>query len=539
MKGYDTRERPDLSGPAEFLINRRRFLGAVGGFTALAALAACGADSQSAAGSTASTRLRVGIGADLSGTDPHFGSSSATDSAIMSNVYDGLVRRDPSTMKIGPYVAEKWDVTPDGLTYTFHLRKGIKFHTGGEMTSDDVIWSFNRIIKYPNSSLISQFEGIVKGVEAIDRYTVKFALNRPDATLLSKFETETGYLRIASKAAFDSAGEKAFENPGFSAGSGPYKLVEWQRGTKVTLRRNPDFFQGQAAIENVEFNYVPDEATRVSALLSGDLDIVGPLSPEQTDRVGSSGANEVKKAETTRRVFLGFNSEKGPFADVRVRQAASYAIDIDTIIKNVLSGNGTRIYSMVLPFEAGYTEEGVVKYNYDPGKAKQLLSEAGYDPAKSPIVITTTAGRYLKDLESAQAVAQYLKDAGFAVSVQDKEWAAYTEQTTGHKMTDMYLAGYGGGGSFDADTTLQGLFKSSNARTYFKNPDVDKVVDEGGSTIGDKARQQVYAGFNQIVTSNATHIPLWAQHDLWGVSSRVDWSPLRNESLYMFFAKAK
>lgn len=515
------------------------------GLTALAVLglSACGTSgtaggSEPAAGSEAQVHvLRVGIGADLTRLDPHFGSGSQTDSLVLSNVFDGLLMRDPKTMKLEPYVAESWEVSPDGLRYTFHLRHGIKFHDGDELTSDDVKWSFERTATYEGSSLASQFSGVVKSVETPDPYTVVFVLNEPNPTLLAKFETETGYLRIADKQYFDQVGEQAFMDDPSPAGSGPYVLDEWVRGQRVVLKRYPDYFLGLAAYDEVDFLPIPDEATRLSALLAGDIDVTGPISPESRATIEGSGSAHVESVETTRRIYLGINAEKAPFSDERMRKAAAYAIDVDAIIKNLLEGEATRIYGPILPFELGYSADALVRYEYDPERAKQLIAEAGYAGKPVPITITTPTGRYMKDVEATQAVAQYLNDVGFQATVQPLEFSVYLDQESKHARTELYLAGYGGGGSFDADTTMSGLFLSSNVRSYYKSPELDDMILRGRSAADDSGRVAAYAEAQRFITEHVLQIPLWDQHDIWAVSNAVDWTPLPNESLFMYFAK--
>lgn len=519
---------------ADTWVRRVRLVGPV----AALLIAAVGVMGTAPAGSAAALKtLRVAIGADLETLDPHFGSGSATDELIEANMYDGLVVRNPSTMKLGPHVAERWEISPDGKTYTFHLRHGITWQSGGELTAADVKWSYDRTATYPRSSLISQFGGVVREIEAVDPYTVRFVLEKPDPTLLAKFETETGYLHLASKAFYDRVGEDNFRTSPLGAGSGPYRLKEWVKGQRIVLEANPGYFLGPPAYDEVVFLPVPDEATRLSALLAGDVDIA-PIAPEERSTVQQSRIADVLSVPTTRRVYLRMNTEIPPFNSLLVRQAAAYAVDANGMIRSLLQGQATRIYGPILPFEVGYSTD-VTRYDVNPTKAKQLLAQAGLAGRAAPVTITTPTGRYLKDTEAAQAVAQSLRDVGFDAKVQTLEWSVYIGKIQGHAISEMELQAYGGGGTFDADTTLSGLYHSSNVRTYYRDPQLDTLIENGRTAVAPQARLAAYAAAQKLIVAAAVDVFLWEEHDIWAVSKGTDWRPLPNESLWMYLAKPR
>jgi len=482
--------------------------------------------------------LRIAIGADLETLDPHFGSGSATDELIEANMYDGLLLRNAATMKLGPHVAERWEISPDGKTYTFHLRHGIKGQSGGELTAADVRWSYERTANYPRSSLLSQFGGVVREIQVPDPYTIRFVLEKPNPTLLAKFETETGYLHIASRAFYDRVGEDNFRTAPYGAGSGPYRLKEWVKGQRIVLEANPAYFLGRPAYDEVVFLPVPDEATRLAALLAGDVQVTGPVAPEERSTIQQSGVADVVSVPTTRRIFVRMNAETQPFNNAAARQAAEYAVDVNGIIRNLLQGQATRIVSPILSFEFGYSPD-VTRYEYSPARAKQLLAQAGLGGRAVPVTITTPTGRYQKDTETAQAVAQNLRDVGFDAKVQTLEWSVYMSNDQHHVMTEMTLEGYGGGGTFDADTTLSGLYASANVRTYYRDAKLDALIAAGRTTVTPSARLAAYGAAQKLITAAAEDIFLWEEHSIWAISKGTNWRPQPNESVWMYLARPR
>jgi peptide/nickel transport system substrate-binding protein len=212
----------------------------------------------------------------------------------------------------------------------------------------------------------------------------------------------------------------------------------------------------------------------------------------------------------------------------------NYAVDVDAIIKNVLGGQGTRVAAGVASHIFGYNPD-IKPYSYDPNKAKQLLTEAGYANGFST-TMDTPNGRYIKDKEVAQAVAGYLDKVGIKVEVNTKEWGLYSQDIVNRTVDPMFLIGWGGGGTFDADTILNTQFRSDDYHSYYANPKVDQLLDDARSTLDQDKRLADYKQIEQILFQDAPWLFLYVQQDVWGLKKNVNWGPRADEGLQVFEA---
>lgn len=482
---------------------------------------------------TAQDVLRVAIPNDVISLDPH-DSRGRGDSVVGMNMFDALITRD-ETMAFQPGLAERWDISEDGRTYTFFLRQGVRYHNGSEVVADDVKFSLERVLEMPESVSRGSFEGVVASVEVEGPYTVRIDLHEPDPTFLSKISASSGHLKIASRAYFDEVGADQFaRNP---IGSGPYQFVSWTRDERLVMRAFDDYHLGMPTFEEIHFIPIPSEATRAAALVSGELDIVGPLSPEHVEMIERAPAARVEAAPSVRRVYVAFRSDEAPFDDPRVRQAINYAVDVDTLIDRLLGGQANRMNQPAISFEFGYSDRAYT-YTYDPERARALLEEAGYGDGFSTVLDSPT-GRYLKDVEVAQAVAGYLAAVGIEVDVRTHEWATFVSMFRQRTFTGMYLGGYGGAGMLDAHITLAAIVRSQPHGPwtgYYINEEVDALIEQGGTTGQLEERQRVYDAIVPIITEDPVWLYLWNQYDVFGVNNRVSWTPRADELLWMFDA---
>ena len=288
--------------------------------------------------------IRVGFGLDALTLDPGNHRSRETET-ILRNMYDGLLTRD-SKMQVVPELVTGWRQT-DVTTYEFKLRQGVKFHSGDEMTSEDIKFTFDRLIKKDmidgKSSPRAGLLGPLKEVVAVDKYTVLLKLEKPWAILPSMLP----FQEVVSKAFVQKVGDKAMATQ--VNGTGPFKLVDWRRGDSITMERFAAYYGGSPAIppvgpakaDRVIFKIIPENASRVAALLAGDVDIATELPVHMIKQIESSRNAQVMKVRGTRSFYVSLNNTKPPFNNPLVRKAANHALDKKLLLERVMQNAAT------------------------------------------------------------------------------------------------------------------------------------------------------------------------------------------------------
>ncbi|MDT7889418.1 MAG: ABC transporter substrate-binding protein [Desulfurococcales archaeon] len=452
--------------------------------------------------------LRVAVGIDIDTLDPH-GQTTGTVINILRHVYETLFWFDDEGKKVVPWLAERWEVSPDGLVYTLYLRKGIKFHDGSEFNATVVKANLDRWID-PTVRVPARAQlGPVNGTEVIDRYTVKIYLSRPYApfiTVLASFPMTTSLDVI-----------KRFGNQTITevVGTGPYKFVSWEKGRKVVLERFDDYWGQKPAIKRIEWLIIPEASTRIAALLSGDVDFAFNLPPTDLDRVRGDNRFEVVTPTSNRIIFIAI-LPKGPLKDPKVRQALNYAVDKEAIIKNVLYGLGIDSVSPLPPHFFGYAR--MDPYVYDPQRARKLLEEAGF-PFDRKLVLLHPTGRYLQDKQVAEAVQAYLSRIGLQVELRTMDWPSFVASITkplDQKDYDLLLLGWGAAAP-DAHFILFNQFHSSQApprglaAAHYNNSIVDELLERAIVETDPQKRAELYRQAIEIIWKDAPWIFLYTQ----------------------------
>jgi len=303
-------------------------------------------------------------------------------STIMSKIGASLVAQDPFTGEYVPYLAESWDISEDGLTWDFTLKKGVKFHDGTPLTAQDYAWSFNRATDPATQSPVTAFMlSYLASAEALDDYTLRLNLKSPSFPLMSSL-SEIAYCSPLPQAAVEELGDQFGRQP---ISVGPWKFKEWKTGEKIVLERNPDynwrppFMKGGPYIQTIEYRFLPEYATIVAGLEAGELDL-GGIESKDVQRI--QDINKFQIIESVRagmNPYIQINASKPPFDDLRVRKAFNLAVDRQTLIKVVTLGRAVEQRGPVTPATSGYwpgIEE--IGYGYDLAQAQALMAEAGY-----------------------------------------------------------------------------------------------------------------------------------------------------------------
>lgn len=472
--------------------------------------------------------LIVGFTLDADTLDPANHRKRETET-IIRNMYDGILTRD-AEMRVVPEIAESMtQVSP--TVYDFKIRSGIKFHDGSDLTAEDVKFTIDRVTREgamgdgqtsPRQSLM----GPVASAEVVDGDTVRITLKEPWPILPAMLP----FQEVVSKAFVEkvgSAGLATMEN-----GSGPFKLVEWRKGDAIIMERFEDYYGGasdippvgKACVDRVIFKIIPESASRVAALLAGDVDIINELPPFSVDQVKNNEGTDVMTVNGTRSFFIAMNIEGAYFDDPKVREAAAHAVDKDLIIDKILGGNAARIEGILSP-DAFAASPDLRKYDYDPELSKQLLAEAGFPDG---IEVTMDTEGAFKD--TAEAIASLLTKGGIKTTVQVGEGAQLSDKwrTKGApKSGDMYFTSWGNGSldPYDIFTPTHKTNDRGNSAGY-SNPEVDKLLDEAAVELDTARRADMYHQAEVIVNQDLPYVYLWVPQDIYGVSKRLKgWTP--------------
>lgn len=493
------------------------------------------------AGSASAADLRVGFSQDALTLDPANHRKRETET-IIRNMCDGLLTRD-SAMNIVPEVAESYKQI-DARTWELKLRKGVKFHSGAVLTADDVKFTLDRLTQdnamggqtSPRKDLL----GPVSGVDVVDPQTVRIRLSSPWPILPAMLP----FQELVRKGFVEKVGSAALATQVDCVG--PFKLVEWRRGDSIIMERFADYYGGSPAIppvgparvNRVIFRIIPENASRVAALLAGEVDIINELPVSAIKQVDGSGRAKVLKANGTRSFFVAMNLAKKPFDDPRVRKALNHAIDRKLIIDRVLSGTAVPLNGVLSPQAFGFNPD-LAEYKYDPALAKKLLAEAGYG---SGLAMTIDAEGAFKDV--AEAVASMLQRAGVKATVQVWEGAVLTplwRDPAKRKDRDLYFTSWGNGSLDPSDIMLPTLRTGGRGNSAgFSNARVDQLLDAAEVELDPAKRKALYFEAQSIVNAAAPWIFLWLPQDLYGVSNRVTgWTPSPDSRINLHRAAIK
>lgn len=484
-----------------------------------AALLASSALVAPAAAQTPPGVLVVGQIAEPQALDPH-AVTAVNDFRILMNVYDGLVRYASGTLEVEPALAEAWEISEDGTVYTFTLRDGVTFHDGSAFDADAVVWNFERMLNedHPYHGTgpfpLSFFFSAVETVEALDASTVRFTLNEPYAPFLSNLAYPTGL--IVSPAAVMEHGDEFGRNP---SGTGPFRFAEWRSNERVVVTRNDDYWDGVAAPEAVIFRPITDANTRVAEMLSGGIDMMVEVPPVALSQF-QGDAYELVEQAGPHVWFLILNAKEGPFADKRVRQAANYAINKESLVNDVLEGTADIAAGPTPPAFAWAYNDALEPYPYDPERARELLADAGAEGASVTFYVTEGGSGMLDPIPMGTAIQADLAAVGFDVTIETYEWNTFLGRVNPglEGKADMAQMAWM---TNDPDT-LPFLALRTDAwpdaggfnSGYYSNPEVDALLEAARVETDAEERARLYREMQVIVQEDApwVFVANWKQN---------------------------
>jgi len=454
---------------------------------------------------------------------------------VLTHLYDPLVMRDTKNPKTfdGVLATSFKRLSPTAMRFT--LRKGVKFDDGSAFNATTVKYNIDRIMgTLPGEKtpplLSFQFTSL-SGAHVISPTTVDIGTKTPDPLLLARLSS----LLMIPTGSVDTDANALAAKPD---GTGPYSLVTWDRNNQVVMKAQPNYFRGKPKITNLIFKDMPDDASRLAALESGDVDVISNLPPDNVQEVKSAGQATVRSVPSARVTSIWLNTLDTPqLKSAKVRQALNYAVDVNTIIKKVMSGYGLRTATIVPPYFAGYSKS-VKPFPYNPAKAKQLLKQAGY-PDGFSMTMMVPRGRYLLGEDIAQAVAGYLGKVGVKTAVNIVDFGVFAKATQTRQIPDAFFAGWGESFFNPIDEAQVAVQCGTKGFSWYCNNSVDKLIIKAATTLNQKKQDAVILQFQQAILKDPPFIYLFAYKDIYGISKRLNWTPRTDETIYMYEASLK
>jgi ABC-type transport system substrate-binding protein len=462
--------------------------------------------------------------------DPRVGLDGQSE-RIDNLIFDDLLERDEH-LNVKPGLADRWDI-PDPLTYVFHLHPGVKFHNGAPLTSRDVKWTFDSLLGGKIRSTKSAAYRLVDRIEAPDDLTVIFHLKEPFATLL--WNLSDGVIGIVPSGSLSEISDHPI-------GSGPFRFVSAEPDKEIILERNEEYWGQRARLERVRFAIVPDMTTRALELRKGTADIaINSLTPDMVVTLQKEPKLSVLRGPGTVLQYMGFNYRDPILKDVRVRQALAYAIDRRPMLEYLWRGLAQPAASILPPQSWAYSAD-VRTYNYDPERARQLLDSAGY-PATGGVrfhlMMKTSTDENTRLMVAV--LQQQLRQVQIQLDIRTYEFGTFFADVSRGAFQFYSLRWIGG--NEDPDI-FEYAFHSSKFtpnganRSFYSNPQVDRLIDQARSELDQGKRKQLYAQIQRILAEDLPSINLWYLDNVLVHSRRVENVTLNPPGNYDFLCSA-
>jgi oligopeptide transport system substrate-binding protein len=439
--------------------------------------------------------------------------------SVAHQLFDGLVQYD-RTLAIAPALAQFWKASRDGLTWTFTLRKGVKFHHGREMTADDVVYSLARLLDPKVKSGAADLFGSIKGAQefregkaqtvsglvALDSHTVQVTLKEALAPFVSVLAI--GHTKILPRDVVEERGEAFGMHP---VGTGPFKFIRWDRQKEIVLGANPDYFNEPPKLSRLVYRIFPGEQLDAAyqEFLRGHLEDT-PIPPQKYQQIVNAPTHIYVKRPMISVRFYGFNTRTPPLNDQRVRQALIHAVDRQTLIEEVFLGRYALARGILPPGTLGFNPE-LKGYAFDPAKARALLAQAGYPSGKGlPPIVFWSSVKTDRIVREHELMKRQLETVGFRAEFQYlPDWPSFSKMLEEGRLPAFLYAWYAD--VPDPDNFLFELFHSRSRRNLcgYANPAVDDLLLQARSTADLRRRVELYRKAEQLVINDAPILPAW------------------------------
>ena len=486
----------------------------------------------------AKDKVVVAFGSNIPTLDPHMHSARLAHIADW-HLYDTLMDRDSKTYKPGPGLATSLrSVNP--LTWELKLRTGVQFHNGEPFNAEAVKFTIDRVLDPATKSVTRGNFTWIKEVKVVDETTVQIITAKP-------FPAAAEFLTLAyivPPKYLKSVGDEEFSRK--PVGTGPYKFVEWKKAEHLIVEANPNYWKdspkGMPKVKTIVFRTIPETTTQIAELLSGGVDIIRNVPPDQIAVVKDSPNARISATKILRVNFLILDSagraSQTPLTNQKVREAISHAINVDEMLAKILGGYAERTATGVNPLHFGF--EGSIKpYPYDPERAKKLLAEAGY-PNGFEITLNTYSGTITSMDQMADAVTGYLAKVGVRVKRRHiEDVGTWTSSGKEGKLEGIQYYSWGSNSIFDADAILYALAYSKEPLSYTRDAALDQLLDEGRTQVDPKKRQEAYAKAQKLMHEKFYWIPINVQYTIEGVNKKLNYEAGSDEMMRVYSASWK
>ena len=497
------------------------------------------AEGTESAGSTSSGTdtsgfLVVPLVADIQTADVH---KTTKDYEIPLNIYDRLVDievKEDGSSEIVPSLAESWEISGDALTYTFHLRQGVKFHNGEELTADDVEYSFTRQLSVEgavNTDFLAQIKGAsqllegtadqLEGFETVDDYTVTITLSEPYAGFLACLSTPG--CSIYNREATEAAGDQFGLDPSVTVGTGPFRLTDWTINDQMVLTRYEDYWKGPSELPGVVIRIVPDTETQRMMFESGELDVVDlDYLPDAVDDFTTRYPDQIVSGPRVGTTYFTMNQNIEPFQDVRVRKAVQMAIDRQAILDALYGGRG-QVENGIYPHGLYGFNSSLPEITYDPEEAKALLAEAGYANGFEMQIAADSSASEAPN-QALEIIQAQLGEIGIQAEIQNMDestWLATRNSGEMGSFMSTWTADYNDPDNFIY--TFFGTPENTKLRSLnYSDTEVMERVQKARTIVDADERIAEYQALEEkIVTEDAAWVPMYSRTHSFAVSKRV------------------
>ena len=432
---------------------------------------------------------------------------------ILAYITERLCEYDMTQGKFVPVLATSW-TRPDKLTWRFKLRQGVSFHNGEPFNAEAVKFTIDSIKDPAKAWSNASWVGDISAVKIVDDYTVDLITENPSRSMLANL----GYLFILPPKATTELGDRFGVHP---IGTGKFVLEKYYPNERIVMNRNDNYWGQKPKLEKVTAKILPESATRLAALETGEVALIPNLSPDSIARMKANPKLSVVVGDPARIMHIAFILGRKPFDNHKVREAFNYAVDRQAIVDTVMMGLAKVADAQLYHASSPGFNPNLKAYNYDPQKAKKLLAEAGY-PDGITVTFGSPNGRYLRDRMVCEAIVGQMAEAGITVKLEALEWGTFWSRAVTNHEFDMFFLGWISPASPYTQLTWWFRTNPKSSKSNYSNPQVDKLLIEAQNVLTDEEENQVYSKIQELLWNDLPWISLYFSPKIYGIDASLE-----------------